>query len=193
MTDVLLHPDDSGEVTRLPGETARIITGVERERLIGEATQNLGQYARPDAPFGYLRKTFDIDDTVTYMPATIGLAGPQSPPPPLPPPPPPPPTSLYDAQPIAPWERVADTAHLTLLGSVAGMDGDLRPAAPGPKPGPLPPDPQPAPAPKPNYAGRHRLTLGRRVRRLLAGVGVVGLAVAAIWAGLTLAAVAVFL
>jgi hypothetical protein len=31
------------------------------------------------------------------------------------------------------------------------------------------------------------------VRRLLAGVGVVGLAVVAIWAGLILAAVAVFL
>lgn len=119
MTDVLLHPDDSGEVTRLPGETARIITGAERERLIGEATQNLGQYARPDAPFGYLRKTFDIDDTVTFhIPETIGI---------IPDP---------------------ETVTLSLLGSVAGMDGDLRPAAPGPFPVPLPPDPQPAPAPK---------------------------------------------
>jgi hypothetical protein len=104
-------PSDTGDIP--VGETARIITAAERERLIGEKTENLGQYARPDAPFGFLRKTIQIDDTVTFhspiTPAvgadetvvhtildslagvTVGidgeLEGPQKPPPPLPKPP----------------------------------------------------------------------------------------------------------
>lgn len=53
--------------------------------------------------------------------------------------------------------RVVDpeTERLSLLGTVAGIDGDLRPAAPGPRPGPLPPNPPPAPKPS-GYAGRRR-------------------------------------
>jgi len=86
---------------------------------------------------------------------------------------------------------VADTQQLTLLGSVAGVDGELRPAAPGPFPGPLPPNPAPAPAPKPGYVGRHRLSWGGRVRRLLARAGVAGALVVAVWAGLVLAALVV--
>jgi hypothetical protein len=199
MTDVLLDydPNDSGEVARLPGEETVRIVGETHTRIdLGEATQRIDPRIVAAPSFDAIpRKVFDLDDTVIYMPATIGLAGPQSPPPPLPPPPPP--TSLYDAQPISPWERVADTAQLTLLGSMAGLDGELNPPPP-PGPDPLPPPPPPAPKPpapkpKPRYAGRHRLTWGGRVRRLLAGMGVVGAALVAIWAGLTLAAVAVFL
>jgi len=77
--------------------------------------------------------------------------------------------------------------------AAATVDGELRPAAPGPLPTPLPPTPPPAPQPKPGYAGRHRLTFGRRVRRLLAGMGIIGAALVAIWAGLTVAALAVVL
>ena len=177
MTDVLLDPNDSGEVTRIDSlgaePTEDLRHHMNRRDTTGELTQNLGQYARPDAPFGYLRKTFDIDDTVIYMPETIGLAGPQSPPPPLPKPP----SKSYDPE----------TAVISLLGAVAGMDGELRPAV---------------------YVGRHRhpddldLDEGGRYwemqrpayeRRLspwwaLAGLVVAGLA---IWAGLILAGAAV--
>jgi hypothetical protein len=53
MTDTLLDydPNDTGDIPRPIGETARIITADDRERLIGENTENLGQYLRPDAPF----------------------------------------------------------------------------------------------------------------------------------------------
>ncbi len=134
MTITTTDSADSGEVTRLAAEERTVIMRTDP----GEATQNLGRY-HVDAPSfeAIPRKVFDLDDTVTYMPETIGLAA---------------------AQPIAPWDRVLDpeTQHLTLLDSMAGIDGELRPAAPGPRPGPLPPDPKPAPAPK--YVGRHRRT-----------------------------------
>jgi len=114
MTDLLLHPDDSGEVARLPGETARLITAAERNRLLGEQTENLGQYFRPDAPFGYLRKTIELDDTVFFhIPETIGIV-----------------------------PDLTQTDQLTILGSLAdayvGLDGELE----GPQ-SPPPPPPKP--------------------------------------------------
>jgi hypothetical protein len=127
MTIELLHPDDSGEVARLRGETRTRIIRADT----GENTQNLGRYAIHASVVGAIpRKVIELDDTVTFhMPETIGV--------------------------------VADTETLTLLGSLtAGLDGDLRPAAPGPRPtGPLPPNPPPAP--KPGYVGRHRDPLDR--------------------------------
>jgi hypothetical protein len=181
MTDTLIDydPNDSGEVARLPGE--------HRTRIdLGEATQNLNPYLVPSGPFPIpLRYSDAVPDSLV----TGHGYDPEAHPGPVvdmvdtvtfPPPP------LYDAQPIAPWERVADTAQLSLLGSVAGIDGELNPPPPGPDPLP------PPPPPKPRYVGRHRLTWGGRVRRLLARMGVVGVALAAIWAGLVLAAVGVF-
>jgi len=157
MTDTLIDRADSGEIPKMPGE--------HRIRIdLGEPTQRIDPRLIKAPSFDAIpRKVFDLDDTVTYLPQTIGV---------VPDP---------------------ETERLSLLGSVAGVDGDLRPAAPGPFPTPLPPNPPPAPQPKPSYAGRHRLTFGRRVRRLLAGLGVVGAALVAIWAGLSLAALAVFL
>jgi hypothetical protein len=155
MTDLLLDydPNDTGEVNRLPGET--------RIRIdLGEPTQRIDPRLISAPSFDAVpRKVYDLDDTVVYLPQTIGV--------------------------------VPDTERLSLLGSVAGVDGELRPAAPGPKPGPLPPTPPPAP--KPGYAGRHRLTFSRRVRRLITGMGIVGAALFAIWLGLTMAALAVVL
>lgn len=122
MTDLITRdPNDTGEIPRLHGET--------RIRIdVGEATQNLGEYVMTTPSFDAIpRRVIEIDETVEIrIPQTIGLAGPQTPPPPLPKPP-----SKYDmaaAQPIAPWERIVDTERLSLLGSMAGIDGDLRPA-----------------------------------------------------------------
>jgi len=154
MTD-LIDRADSGEIPALPGE--------RRMRIdLGDPTQRIDPRLISAPSFDAVpRKTFDLDDTVIYLPQTIGV--------------------------------VPDTERLSLLGSVAGLDGELRPAAPGPFPTPLPPTPPPAPKPEPGYAGRHRLTLGRRVRRLIAGMGIIGAALVAIWAGLTVAALAVVL
>ena len=152
MTDTLLDPNDTGEIPRLVGETRiRIDTG--------EATQNLAEYARVMPPMAAIpRRVFDLDDTVIYMPETIGVVGLDDKPYPKPPYPLPP-NPKYDlaaAQPVAPWERVVDTGRLTILGSLtAAPDGELRPAAPGPFPVPLPPTPPPAPQPS-GYVGRHR-------------------------------------
>jgi len=149
MTDTLLDydPNDSGEISRPVGEKLTVIL---RRDTTGETTQNLGQYFRPDVPFDAIpRRIVDLDDTVTFhspMNVATGLTGPQIPPTPDPVPPPPPPQPKYnmaDAQPIAPLERVAgaaETARLSLLGTVAGLDGDLRPDG---------------------YVGRHRDPLDR--------------------------------
>jgi hypothetical protein len=112
MTDTLLSPDDTGEIPQPVGETRiRIDTG--------EQTRNLAEYVITAPSFDAIpRRVFEMDDTVIYMPETIGLAGPQSPPPPLPPVPPAPPQ--YDM----------DTERLSLLGTVAGLDGDLYSAPP---------------------------------------------------------------
>lgn len=163
MTDLLLHPDDSGEVARLVGETARLITPAERERLIGERTENLGQYARPDAPFGYLRKTVDLDDTVIYrLPETIGVVDTAE-------------LSIVDS----------------LAGARAGLDGcvDLEgPQSPPPPLPPVPPAPRPSTAARMRYRGAHH-----HPRRLSPWVGLavaVGFGLA-VYAGLIAAALVV--
>jgi len=157
MTDTLIDRADSGEIPKLTGEQRMCID-------LGDPTQRIDPRLINAPSFDAVpRKVFDLDDTVTYLPQTIGV---------VPDP---------------------ETERLSLLGSVAGVDGELRPAAPGPLPTPLPPNPPPAPQPQPGYAGRHRLTFGRRVRRLLAGLGVVGAALVAIWLGLFVAGLAVFL
>lgn len=145
MTDLLTTDHaDSGEIPAYDtlGIEATRDLRMHRRDTTGEATENLNKYLRGDAPFPPLRKVIEIDDTVAFrMPETIGvvdLEGPQKPPPPLPKP-------KYDPE----------TAVLSLLGSVAGVDGELR-MAPLPRPIPdgMPPRPTP---PKPSgYEGRHR-------------------------------------
>jgi hypothetical protein len=167
MTD-LIDRADSGDIHRPIGED-RIF--IHRRDTTGEDTQNLGKYFRPDAPFGYLRKTINIDDTVVYMPETIGLAGPQDPPPPLPPQPVPP---KYDM--------------------TATVDGELAPAGPGEVTERLllrksVPYVIPADARRWSRA-RHAKTIPPWVVRLAIAAGVVVLAGA--YAGLVLAAVVVF-
>jgi len=144
------------------------LTGEHRMRIdLGEATQNLNPYLVPSGPFPIpLRHN---DTTPESLVTGHG----------------------YDPEAhLGPIVDMIDTVtfHIT-----AGVDGELRPAAPGPKPGPLPPPPPRPTTPRPGYAGRHRLTFGRRVRRLLAGLGVVGAALVAIWLGLFVAGLAVFL
>jgi hypothetical protein len=165
MTDTLLDydPNDSGEVARLPGEYR---TRIDAAALHSDETgENTQNLGRYAIHASVVGA---IPRKVIELDDTVTFHIPQT------------------------IGVVADTQTLTLLGSLtATPDGELRPAAPGPKPGPLPPNPPPAP--KPGYVGRHRLSWGGRARRLLAGMGVVGLTLGAIWAGLILAAVAVFL
>lgn len=142
MTDTLLSPEDTGEIRRPVGETrTRIDTG--------EATQRIDPRLIKAPSFDAIpRKVFDLDDTVIYNPQTIGVVGLDDKPHPKPPFPLPP-NPKYDmaaAQPVAPWERVVDTARLSLLGSVAGVDGELRGGWVS-----LPPE-----WPEPSYVGRHR-------------------------------------
>lgn len=91
MTD-LIDRADSGEIPRYDD--------------LGEPTQNLARYLVDTPSFEAIpRRTIDLDDTVTYLPATIGvvdLEGPPPPPPPLPPNPDEPPA----------------TERLSLLGSL---------------------------------------------------------------------------
>jgi hypothetical protein len=133
MTDLLTQdPNDTGEIPTLVGETLRRID-------TGEATQRIDPRLIKAPSFDAIpRKVFDLDDTVTYMPATIGivdLEGPQNPPPPLPKPPRPA---------VPPKGALDDTERLSLLGSVAGLDGDLR----APLPRPATPIHLPKPKPK---------------------------------------------
>lgn len=110
MTDTLIDydPNDTGDIPRPIGEKRIVIS------LGDDPTRNLAEYARNSPQFTAVpRRQIDMDDTVIYLPETIGLAGPQSPPPPLPPIPPRPKYDMAAAQPIAPWERVADTEQLT--------------------------------------------------------------------------------
>jgi hypothetical protein len=146
MTTFTTDRADSGEIPRPVGETRRSID-------VGEATQNLGEYLQTSPSFDAIpRKVIDLDDTVIFRGSrVIGLGDLDDKPHPKPPPLPKPPKDMADAQPVAPWERVAATERLSLLGSVAGLDGDLRPAVP-PKPAP----PKPKPAPRSSYVGRHR-------------------------------------
>lgn len=182
MTDVLLDPNDTGEIPPPPGQTRTRIDLGEKTRDLSdrrnrrdttdEATRNLaheiaGLPPRRRPASNEAAKTRLID-------APLGLAG----------------ENFGSPR----WDIELDSTVMfgVVYQAAATLDGDLRPAAPGPRPtGPLPPNPPPTP--QKGYAGRHRLSWGGRVRRLLAGMGVVGLALGAIWAGLILAAVAVFL
>jgi hypothetical protein len=133
MTDTLLSPDDTGEIPQPVGETRiRIETGEKTRNLREErdailaATGRLRHFDAPPQslvtghgydPEAHSGPIVDLFDTVTFR-ITDDLAGPQFPPPPLPPVPPAPPQ--YDM----------DTERLSLLGTMAGLDGDLYSAPP---------------------------------------------------------------
>jgi hypothetical protein len=183
MTDVLLDydPNDTGDIPPLPGETRTRIDLGEKTRDLSarrqrrdttdEATRNLGPYVEFSHPIR--RPISDVTAKTVLVDAPLGL-------------------SPGDLAPYWDIEPDSTVTFGVVYQAAATIDGELRPAAPGPLPSPLPPPPPPAPQPS-DYAGRHRLTWNGRVRRVLTGMGVVGLALVAIWAGLTLAAVAVFL
>ena len=194
MTD-LLSPEDTGEIPMIDtlGTEATRDLREHRRDTTGEHTRNLAEYVINAPSFDAIpRKVFDLDDTVTYMPQTIGivgLEGPQKPPPPLPKPPRPatPPTSLLTAageQDVADWERIVETDRLSILESLtATVDGEMVPL-----PRPIPPTvPVPPAPPKPSYRGRHRLTVAGRWRRLpwqargFAQLGLIVTAVCALW------------
>jgi hypothetical protein len=161
MTDTLLSPDDTGEIPQPVGETRiRIDTG--------EKTQIIDPRLIKAPSFDAIpRRVFEMDDTVIYMPETIGLAGPQSPPPPLPPVPPAPPQ--YDM----------DTERLSLLGTVAGLDGDLHSAPPTLRRS----VPYVMPADRKPWAGARHAMPAPRWTRYAIGVG----AVMVVWAVVVLA------
>lgn len=189
---------DSGEIPALPGETARLITADERERLIGEQTENLSQYARPDAPFMTTVRSAAGDraerETTEYP--TIGVL----------------PDLGSDRPTLVFGERVIDiedTVVHGILDSLAGVsatvDGELE--GPQSPPPPLPPIPVPgkgrsvpmaamvnrAPASLParlRYRGSRRRSVERRVSPWW-GVAVAVLFGLAAYAGLALAALAV--
>ena len=131
MTDLLIdyNPEDTGDIPLGIGERTRDLSTHLRRDTTGEATENLGKYLINAPSFEAIpRRTIDLDDTVTYMPATIGMA-----------------------------ERVVDeTAVHTILDSLAGvrvgLDGEL--STPPTTPPPLPKPPRPAVPGR--YVGRHR-------------------------------------
>jgi hypothetical protein len=152
MTDVI----DSGEIRRPVGET--------RTRIdLGEKTQNLAGWDADLPPYRRPSATEDTAALLVDVPLGLthprDLAGPQNPPPPLPPQPPAP--GKYDqaaAQPVFPYARVIDiedTVVHSLLGSIAGVDGELAPLPPHDGWVSLPPE-QPE-----LYVGRHRDPRGR--------------------------------
>lgn len=153
-----LNPNDSGEIARydsLGDEPTTDLRAHLRRDTTGEATENLGRYLVDNPSFEAIpRRVFDIDDTVTYMPATIGIVD------------------------QAPLERVADETEVhtildSLAGVRAGIDGEL--AGPQKPPPPLPKPPRPAaPGKQYRYVGRHRL-----VREEHPGRGLLWLALAA--------------
>ena len=183
---------DSGEIPRIddlgtePTEDLR--HHMHRRDTTGEATENLGRYLRDAPSFEAIpRRIIDLDDTVTYMPATIGVVDQGA------------------------WERVgaADTAVHTILDSLAGaragLDGELE--------GPQKPVPAPTPPPGPKlrrsvpvaamvdreppgwrrrafHKGKRRKPEPRRVSPWVALAFVVGAGLA-MWAGVYLAAQAV--
>jgi hypothetical protein len=102
MTDLLLHPDDSGEVNRLPGEDRTVIirfdTGEKTKNLREERDAILAATGRmrhgglvPESlvtvhgydPEAHPGPIVDLVDTATFH-IPDDLAGPQKPPPPLP-------------------------------------------------------------------------------------------------------------
>lgn len=166
MTDILTRdPNDSDEFPLGIGEQRTVIL----RRDTGEKTQLIDPRLIKAPSFDAIpRKVIEIDDTVTFrIPETIGcvdLEGPQPKPKPIPRPSVPPKYDMADAQPIAPWERVAgadDTQVHSILDSLAGVradvDGELTGPQIPPTPDPVPPPPPPAPGRSPKgYVGRHR-------------------------------------
>lgn len=126
MTDTLieLHPDDSGEIPALPGESIHRITAADRERLLGEDTRNLAHEMAGLPP--RRRPEVDITSEFKLIEPPLGLSsgdlapaqleravditnptGPATPPP-VPP----------DGPVIPPRPAAAVTERLTLLGSL---------------------------------------------------------------------------
>ena len=176
MTD-LIDRADSGEIPHIDdlgiGATRDLSGHVGRRDTTDECTRNL---AHEIAGLPPRRRPVSNENTKTRLiDSPLGLSG--------------------DNFGRPRWDLEPDSTLVfgVVYHAAATIDGDLRPAAPGPFPTPLPPTPPPAPQPQPGYAGRHRLTFGRRMRRLLAGLGVVGAALVAIWLGLFVAGLAVFL
>ena len=157
MTD-LLSPEDTGEIPTFDtlGTEATRDLREHRRDTTGEHTRNLAEYVINAPSFDAIpRKVFDLDDTVTYMPQTIGIVGLDDKPHPKPPTLPKPPK-------VADWERLVDTEGRLELGATATVDGEMVPL-----PRPIPPTvPVPPAPPKPSYRGRHRLTVAGRWRRL---------------------------
>lgn len=152
MTDLLTRdPNESDEFPLGVGETlTRIVPADLRDP--GEATEELGKYFRPDAPFPHLRQ--QIDATTGFrMPDTIGVV--DTAPIPMPRPSvPPQPQPAPAPTPNAEWERVIDpedTVSRWLPGFQADVDGELFQA-----PLPRPATPITLPKPNPKYVGRHR-------------------------------------
>jgi hypothetical protein len=131
---IVIRRDTTGEDTR---NLSHEIAGLPpRRRPAADETARM-RLIEPALGLNHhdMSRVIEIDDTVTYMPATIGLAGPQDPPPPLPPAPRPSVPPQYDmaaAQPLWPLERVAGAAETqtqTILHSLtATVDGELAPA-----------------------------------------------------------------
>jgi len=167
MTD-LIDRADSGEIPPPPGE--------HRIRIdLGEKTQLIDPRLIKAPSFDAIpRKVIDIDDTVAYqLPPTVGI--------------------------IPDLAGDPETERLTVLGSLAGVTARIDGEFEGPqKPVPVPKPPRPS---APGRDQRARFEARRMFRRgrhalpvsTLELVAYVALGVTAIWAGLTLAAVAVFL
>lgn len=147
MTDTLLDPNDTGEIKRIPGEARTVvirtdvgetltrlhvptIDDAKRERLVGEATQNIKPYTAEMRPFRLDDATGEIP---RFVEPALGLSGadlrPAAPNPgPLPPTPvepnPNPPAPRPSVPPSAArWELIADTDRVSLLQAI-NPDGE---------------------------------------------------------------------
>jgi hypothetical protein len=119
--DILYRPEDTGEIVFDEGDTRAL---PPRSPLPRPDVADTTKMVLPDRVF------FTLPD------ASVALHSPDRPAPrPLPNPsgPPKPSIALGDAQPIAPWERVAgaeETAVVTLLGALGGEAVRLRRSVP---------------------------------------------------------------
>jgi hypothetical protein len=113
MTTKLLDPNDTGEIPRLPGEDRTVIIRIDT----GEKTQRLNPYLIPTSPFPIpLRQ----DDAVPESLVTGHGYDPEAHSGPI--------FDLVDTATIhIPQDDLAGP-QLSLLGTVAGLDGELRPA-----------------------------------------------------------------
>lgn len=144
MTDILLDPNDTGEIPRydslgddptrnLREERDAILAATGRLRHHDPVPTSLvtGHGYDPEAHHG---PVIEMDETVLFH-APNDLAGPQNPPPPLPPVPPTQPKyDMAAAQPLWPLERVAGAeetqVHTILHSLTATVDGELAEAEP---------------------------------------------------------------